>query len=146
MHGRWAEEAHGASPTSSVVTKETRLLVLVKRVIKTMLWSVLVVPTSTSSSQVVRLCLKLSEEEQKGASKALIVRDLRSKAPIAHAVEKMGLDEKGYTVDAVVADMCWTGCLKVLIKSDNETAMLRVLARARKQLKDERLEIVLDAN
>ena len=76
----------------------------------------------------------------------LIVRNLRSKAFFAHAVEKKGLDEKGYIVDAFVADMLWTGYSKVLLKSNNEPAMLQVLAEARKRLKEEKLEIVLDEN
>ena len=76
----------------------------------------------------------------------LIVRDLRPNAFFAHAVEKKGLDDKGYIVDAIVADVVWTGCSKVLPKSDNEAAMIQVLADARKRLKEEKLEIFLDEN
>ena len=54
-----------------------------------------------------------SEDGQKGALKELIVRDLRSKALLAHAVEKKSLGEKGYIVDAIVADVLWTGYSKV---------------------------------
>ena len=77
---------------------------------------------------------------RKGALRVLIVRDLISKALFAYAVEKKGLDEKGYIVDAIVADVLWTGYSKVILKSDHEAAMLQVLAEARKWLKEEKFE------
>ena len=70
---------------------------------------------------------ELSEVEQKGALKVLIVRDLRSKAVFAHAVENEGLDAKGYIVDAIVANVLWTGYSKVLLNSDSETLCFRYL-------------------
>ena len=76
----------------------------------------------------------------------LIVRSLRSKARYEHALEKKGLDEKGYIVDAIVAGVFLTGYSSVLLKSNNGPAMLQVLAAARKRLKEDNLEIVLVRN
>ena len=47
-------------------------------------------------------------------------------------------------MDAIVADMLWTGDSEVLLKSANEPAMLQLLAEALKRLKEEKLEIAYD--
>ena len=55
----------------------------------------------------------------------------------------IGVDHVGSEAQAIVAAVLWAGYSKVLLKSDNERAMLRVFAKARKQSKDENLEIVV---
>ena len=52
----------------------------------------------------------------------LVVRDNRSKAVFAHVVPAKGIDEKGFSVDALVSDVKWLGYSKVTLKSDNEPA------------------------
>ena len=64
----------------------------------------------------------------------------------AHAVENKGLDEKGYIVDAIVADALWNGYSNVPLKSVNEAAMPQVLVEARERLKEEKLVIVVHEN
>ena len=53
---------------------------------------------------------ELGEDEQKGALKVLIVRDLRSKSLLAHAVEKKGLAlNVGYGVESLLDSHCLLG-------------------------------------
>ena len=59
---------------------------------------------------------------------------------------KKDLDKDRYIVAAIVADVLWIGYLKVLLSPDDELVMLRVLSEYQKQLKEVRLEFVLDKN
>ena len=48
-----------------------------------------------------------------GAAKLLIVRDSRSKTVFAHVVPAKGVDERGFSVDALVEDVKWLGYVTV---------------------------------
>ena len=61
------------------------------------------------------------------ALKLLVVNDTTRKAVFAHAVPRKGIDEKRFSVDMVVADVLWLGYSKVLLKSDNEPAIVKLL-------------------
>ena len=65
----------------------------------------------------------------------LVVKDSKSRSVFAHAVPQKGLDDKGFAVDTVVSDVLWLGYSKVLLKSDNEPAMVKVLKEAIVRLK-----------
>ena len=65
-----------------------------------------------------------------GAAKVLVVRDSRSKSVFAHVVPAKGVDERGFSVDALVDDVKWLGYVKVTLKSDNEPAIVKLLAEA----------------
>ena len=58
-----------------------------------------------------------------------------SRSVFAHAVPQKGIDEKNYAVDTVVSDVMWLGYNKVLLKSDNEPAMVKVLKEVITRLK-----------
>ena len=58
--------------------------------------------------------------------KVLVVRDMRSKALFAHAVTAKGADVDGFAVQCVVEDVLWLGYLRVILKSDNEPAIVRL--------------------
>ena len=62
-----------------------------------------------------------------GAATMLVVRDNKSKAVFAHVVPTKGIDEKGFSVDALVSDVKWLGYNKVTLKSDNEPAIVKLL-------------------
>ena len=64
------------------------------------------------------------------ALKLLIVKDSLGRAEFAHAVPKKGIDEKRFSVDAVVDDVLWLGYAKVILKSDNEPAIIKFLKEA----------------
>ena len=74
--------------------------------------------------------------------KMLIVKDALSKSVFAHAVPKKGVDEKRFAVDMVVRDCLWRGYSKMLLKSDNEPAIVALLKQALASLKIEGLEQV----
>ena len=69
------------------------------------------------------------------ALKLLVVKDTKSKAVFAHAVLRKGIDEKRFSVDMVVADVLWLGYSKVLLKSDNEPAIVKLLKESLATLK-----------
>ena len=74
------------------------------------------------------------------ALKLLIVKDSLSRAVFAHAVPRKGIDEKRYAVDMVVDDVLWLGYAKVILKSDNEPSIVRLLKEALAGLKVAGLE------
>jgi len=73
--------------------------------------------------------------DDEDALKLLIVKDSLSRAVFAHAVTKKGIDEKRFSVNAVVDDVLWLGYAKVILKSDNEPAIVKLLKEALATLK-----------
>ena len=61
--------------------------------------------------------------------KILVVRDSMSKAVFAHAVPSKGVDENRYAVDMVTECCNWLGYSKLLLKADNESAVLEACHR-----------------
>ena len=74
------------------------------------------------------------------ALKLLIVKDSFSRAVFAHAVPKTGVDDKRFAVDFIVDDVLWIGYAKVILKSDNETAIIKLLKESFAALKVSGLE------
>ena len=72
--------------------------------------------------------------------KVLVVRDMRSKSLFAHAVRAKGSDQEGYAVQCLVDDIVWLGYSRVILKSDNEPAIVRLLRDALKALRVEGME------
>ena len=64
------------------------------------------------------------EAAGEGAAKVLVVRDSKSKAVFAHVVHAKGADAEGYAVDCLVEDVKWLGYNKIILKSDNEPAII----------------------
>ena len=67
--------------------------------------------------------------------KVLVVKDAKSKMLFAHVVPSKGVDETRYAVDAVTADIVWLGYTKVILKSDNEPAILKRCEEALEELR-----------
>ena len=61
-------------------------------------------------------------------TKCLVVRCWETKAVFAHIVPQKGADEEKYVAGLVCADIEWLGHVKLVLKSDNEEAIL-ALAR-----------------
>ena len=72
------------------------------------------------------------------------MRDSKSKAVFAHVVPAKGIDEKGFSVDALVSDVKWLGYTKVTLKSDNEPAIVKLLQEALRELRVQGLEQTLE--
>ena len=57
----------------------------------------------------------------------LITRDNRSKAVFAHVVPVKGADGEGFAVKAMFDDVVWLGYTKIVLKTDNKPAILKLL-------------------
>ena len=77
------------------------------------------------------------EAAGEGAAKILVVRDSKSKSVFAHVVPAKGIDEKGFAVDALVDDAKWLGYNRVIMKSDNGPAIVKLLSKALRELRIE---------
>ena len=58
----------------------------------------------------------------------------------AHAVPQNGIDDKRFAVDCIVEDVLWLGYTKVLVRSDNEPAIVKLLKESLAAHKVEGLE------
>ena len=74
---------------------------------------------------------KLLEARRRGEIiKCIIIRCHESKALFAHVVPCKGLDEDGFVVGLVVSAVTWLGHVKLILKSDNEPALLALVKRS----------------
>ncbi len=89
----------------------------------------------TKSRVVEREALLEGEEVE---LKVLVAKDSKTKTIFAHAVVEKGAGEEGYAVTRIVEDIAWLGHTKLILKSDNEPAILKVL---RDSLQTARVEI-----
>ena len=71
-----------------------------------------------------------SEVEGDGGIKILVVYDSKSRAVFAHVVPQKGVDPKRYAVDMIVDDVMWLGYREVVLKTDNEKAIVKLLEQA----------------
>ena len=89
---------------------------------------------------------QLEADAEIGSIKVLIVRDNRSKAVFAHTVPVKGADEEGFAVKAIVDDVKWLGYTKIVLKTDNEPAILKLLQESLRDLRVEGLDQVMAEN
>ena len=74
---------------------------------------------------------KLQEDRRSGiVVKCLIIRCHETKCVFAHVIPCEGADEDNYVVDFVCRDIAWLGHVKLLLKSDNEKALIGMITRA----------------
>ncbi len=79
---------------------------------------------------------KLQEARKSGAIvKCIIIRCHETKCVFAHVVPCKGADEDNYVVDLICSDIAWLGHARLLLKSDNEKALLSLVTRALRALK-----------
>ena len=84
--------------------------------------------------------LRSEAEREEEHLKVLVVKDAMGKYVFTHAVERKGVDDDGYVVECLVKDVQWLGYSKVVLKSDNEPAIVRVLQDSLKALRVEGLD------
>ena len=70
---------------------------------------------------------ELTEEEREAALRVLVAYCKATKSLFAHAVPRKGADPAGYIVEALKQDVLWLGHSKLVIRSDNEPALLQVV-------------------
>ena len=79
---------------------------------------------------------ELSEDDKQNVKlKILVVKDTKSRAIFAHAVRQKGVDDEGYAVARVTEDIQWLGYTKVILKTDGERAIVRLLKESLKSIK-----------
>ena len=94
----------------------------------------------TQSNVYTREDWSACEERDIGSKlllKVLVVMDMRSKAIFAHAMPSKGDDERGFAVRCLVDDVLWLGYSRVILKSDNEPAIAKLLKESFKVLRVE---------
>ena len=74
------------------------------------------------------------------------MRDSASKAVFGHVVPRKGIDEKGLDVDAIVEDAKWLGYTKIMLKTDNEPAIMKLPTELLRELRIQGLEKVMSEN
>ena len=70
---------------------------------------------------------ELSEEERVKALKVLVAECGATKSPFAHAASRRGADQDGDIVEQFKQHVLWLGHAKVMIRSDNEPAMVQFI-------------------
>ena len=83
---------------------------------------------------------EMSEDEAKTALKILVVYDSSSRGPFAHAVRTKGANDNGYAAARICEDIEFLGHTRVVLRSDNEPALLAVVADALKGLRIQHLD------
>ena len=73
--------------------------------------------------------------------KCLIARCHQSKNIFGHVIQCKGVDEDKYVVDLVVKAVQWLGHVKIILKSDNEKAILALVSRALSTIRCNVMEI-----
>ena len=74
---------------------------------------------------------------RKRCVKVLVAKDMKSGSVFAHVVPQKGLDADGYAVARIVEDIKWLGYTKLLVKSDNEPAIVALCNEALRRLRIE---------
>jgi hypothetical protein len=85
---------------------------------------------------------ELDEEAKASAIKILVVKERKTKAIVAHVVPQKGVDAEGYSVARLVEDVKSLGCTMLLLRSDNERAIVNLLKTALRKLRTEGIEQV----
>ena len=78
---------------------------------------------------------EMPEEKCEGALIVFVLYCSATRRIFAHAVPKKGFDSQGYIVELIRDDVIWLGHPKVMIRSDNEHALLQVVDTALAALK-----------
>ena len=81
-----------------------------------------------------------SENPKKRCVKVVIAKDLNSGSVFARVVHQKGPDADGYAVARLVEDIKWLGYAKLLVKSDNEPAIVSLCNEALRRFRIEGIE------
>ena len=68
-------------------------------------------------------------------TKVLVAYCQFTKCVFAHAVPQKGVDPEYYAVERLVRDIQWLGHTRVILKSDNEKAILKLLTEVPKSIR-----------
>ena len=76
-----------------------------------------------------------AEREEGKMIKCLIVRCYETKSVFAHVIPFKGTLEDPYVVDLACSDIAWLGHVKLILKGDNEAALVALIDRSLKVLR-----------
>ena len=86
---------------------------------------------------------KLQQDRENGViMKCIVMRCHESKAVLAHCVPCKGTDEDGFVVDLICRAVAWLGHTRLILKTDNEKALLSLVRRALEAVKVEVPEVI----
>ena len=74
-------------------------------------------------------------EDDPTGIKVLVIKDSRSKMLFAHVVPTKGIDVQIFAVNMLTDDIVWLGYSRVILKSDNEPAIIKLGEEAMKDLR-----------
>ena len=86
------------------------------------------------------------EGEQDDQVKILVAKCQYTKCTFAHVVPQKGLDPDLYAVKRLTRDILWLGHNRVILKSDNERAIVALLKNTIKALRIENIENTQEAH
>ena len=86
------------------------------------------------------------EAEGTAPVRILVAKCNLTKCLFAHVVPQKGMDPESYAVERLKRDLLWLGHTKVILKSDNERAILALLRNTLKSLRIEQLESAQEAH
>ncbi len=79
---------------------------------------------------------KLNEARKQGKLvKCILIRCYQTKCMFAHVIPSRETGEDGYTVGLVVSAVSWIGHVKVILKSDGEPAILKLVKKSLEEIK-----------
>ena len=78
--------------------------------------------------------------------KVLVAKCFNTKCVFAHVVPQKGVDPERYAVDRLVKDATWLGHSKLVLRSDNEPAIQKLLSETLKTLKVDGLNQVVESH
>ena len=78
---------------------------------------------------------ELTEADRPNALCVMVGKCSRTQCLFAHVVPRKGVDEDGYIVERLKQDILWLGHAKVVVRSDNEPAILRVVEKVVKAVR-----------
>ena len=78
---------------------------------------------------------EVPDDEREEGRRVIIVKCAATRCMFAHAVPQKGVDPDGFVVDRLKDDIVWLGHANVVIRSDNEPALVRVVEKVAKLLK-----------
>ena len=87
--------------------------------------------------------LKAAGDDEASGIKVLVVKDYKSKCTFGHVVPSKGIDVKRFSVDMIIEDITWLGYTKLILKADNEPAMVKLAEEALRDLRVEPIEQVM---
>ena len=84
--------------------------------------------------------MERSTEGEATGIKVLVAQCQATKCVFSHVVPQKGIDEQRYAVERLARDIQWLGRTRIILKSDNEKSIVKLLTEVLKSLRVTPLE------